>query len=179
MSGGHLAPLAMWAGTPLVASSYAHNIWRYEQIIPKSYMERREAGWREFFDHMNAKVVLAHEPFWKKYFSEHPDQYREIGRDEGFIAYDRVTYSPSYFLEGTGEVVLQEWHALTVKPASERIVLKFKYYPFLSSTSCELRPYPVAPELTFIELSKCIPGKDVHLESISPFRRLLTPELPR
>jgi hypothetical protein len=74
LSNGHLAPLPLWSNTPLIASSYAHNIWRYEQPIPASFLEQGDPGIARFFDLMNVTVVMAHEPQWRRYFSERPER---------------------------------------------------------------------------------------------------------
>lgn len=38
LSEGHLRP-SLWSKTPLIASSYAHNIWSYRQIIPEEFLK--------------------------------------------------------------------------------------------------------------------------------------------
>jgi hypothetical protein len=175
MSGGHLAPLALWSETPLVASSYAHNIWKYEQPIPKSYISRKEQGIREFFDHMNATLVLAHEPEYRRELASRPDLYTELWRGGRFVLFERLGYTPSYAFEGEISSLTQNHNSVTLVPESTRAVLKFRYFPFLATDvpGCSIRPYPVAPELEFIELSDCPLGKEVTIRSISPRERLL------
>jgi hypothetical protein len=173
LSGGHLAPLALWSQTPIVASSYAHNIWHYEQPIPKSFMDRDEAGITEFFDLMNASIVLAHEPYWKKFFQRFPEAYREIWRGEGFIAFKRSLFVPSWTTVGTATLHQQTSHSLTVVPATPSVVLKIKFFPFLQSSSCTIRKESISPELDLVALDGCATGVPVTIDSISPLQRLL------
>jgi hypothetical protein len=174
LSNGHLAPLPLWSSTPLVASSYAHNIWRYEQPIPASFMEQGDPGIERFFDLMNVTVVMAHEPQWRKYFSERPERYALKEHHKDFMIFERLGYTPSYVLEGEARDLTQSSNSVTLTPLSERVVLKFKYFPFLTSSGCKVSPFQVAPELTLVELSECRIGEPVRIESISPLRRLFS-----
>jgi hypothetical protein len=175
LSGGHLAPLALWSETPLVASSYAHNIWKYEQPIPKSYLSRQEEGIREFFDHMNATLVLAHEPENRKYLTSHPELYAERWRGGRFTLFERLGYDSSYVLEGQVSALSQNDNSVTLVPESDRVILKFRYFPFLTTAeqSCSILPHRVAPEIEFIELNNCPPGKQVTIQSVGSLDRLL------
>lgn len=174
LSGGHLAPLPLWSSTPLIASSYAHNIWRYEQPIPKSFMEQGDVGIKRFFDLMNVTLVLAHEPHWRHYFMDRPNEYREVARQEGFILFSRLNVNPSYVLEGSASSVQQDDNSVQLTPSTERVLLSFKYYPFLRSSQCSLRPFSVAPDLSIVELSACEPGIPVTIESVRPLERLMS-----
>jgi hypothetical protein len=175
MSSGHLAPLALWSETPLVASSYAHNIWKYEQPIPKSYMSRKEEGIREFFDHMNATLILAHEPEYRQNLAARPDLYTELWEGGRFALFQRLGYTPSYVLEGQASSLTQTHNSVRLVPESTRVILKFRYFPFLTTDvpGCSIRAYPVAPELEFIELRDCPHGREVTIKSITPRERLL------
>lgn len=175
MSGGHLAPLTLWSETPLVASSYAHNIWKYEQPIPKSYMSRNEQGIREFFDHMNATLILAHEPEHRRELASRPDLYAELWRGGRFVLFERLGYTSSYVLDGEASSLTQNHNSVTLIPQSPRVILKFRHFPFLTTNvpGCSIRPYPVAPELDFIELRDCPLGKEVTIQSVGPKERLL------
>lgn len=174
LSGGHLAPLPFWSKTPLIASSYAHNIWRYEQPIPKSFLEREDEGIRQFFDLMNVTMVTAHEPKWRKYFTERGSEYKEIGRHEGFILYSRLNAKPSYVIQGAATNLEQTTNSVRLVPQTERLVLSFKHYPFVRSSQCVVTPFIASPELTLMELSGCRVGEPVILESINPLERLLS-----
>lgn len=173
LSGGHLAPLPFWSKTPLIATSYAHNIWHYEQPIPASFLKEGDAGVKRFFDLMNVTLVTAHEPHWRAYFSERPVEYQEIAHHEKFIVYQRLGVSPSYALEGGAENLTQDSNSIEFTPGTERVVLKFKYQTFLTASQCAIKPFPVAPELSFIELSGCHIGERVSVHSVSPWERLV------
>jgi hypothetical protein len=173
LSEGHLAPLPLWSKTPLIASSYAHNIWKYQQPIPESFLQQREEGIPRFFDLMNVTLVMAHEADWRTYFLERPHLYAEKERHQDFIIFERKGYTPSYVLEGAAQDISQNSNSVTFTPLSDRVVLKFKYFPFLESSGCMVTPYDVAPDLSLVELSGCPIGKQVILKSVSPARRLV------
>jgi hypothetical protein len=173
LSGGHLAPLPMWSKTPLIASSYAHNIWKYEQPIPESFLRQRDEGIPRFLDLMNVTVVMAHEPDWRTYLLERPHLFEEKERHKDFIIFERKGYTPSYVLEGSVAELSQNSNSATFTPMSNRVVLKFKYFPFLESSGCTIAPYSVAPDLSLVELSGCPIGQSVTLKSVTPYRRLL------
>jgi hypothetical protein len=174
LSGGHLAPLPLWSETPMVASSYAHNIWRYQQPIPESYITRGDVGIREYLDTMNISVVTAHEPHWKKYFSSRPLEFEPAGTIAGFRLFRRVGFVPSYILDGGAENVSHSTSSVTLTPQTPRVVLKFNHFPFLKSTHCSLRPFAVSAEISFVELSDCPLGQEVTIQSVSPLERLLS-----
>lgn len=172
LSNGHLAPLPLWSQTPLIATSYAHNIWRYEQPIPGSFLEQKDPGITKFFDLMNVTVVMAHEPHWRRYFTERPQQYSLKEHQKDFMVFERIGYTPSYVLEGEAKDISQNSNSVTLTPLTDRVVVKFKYFPFLSATGCKVAPYPIVPELSLVELSGCRVGESIRLESVSPLTRL-------
>jgi hypothetical protein len=172
LSGGHLAPLAFWSKTPLIATSYAHNIWHYEQPIPKSYLDAGDDGIRRFFDTMNVTVVTAHEAQWRKYFQDRPQEYAEIARLKNFLVFRRLNVTSSFVLEGSAIDLTQDSHSVHLTPTTDHVVLKFKYFPFLTSSQCVLTPKEVSPELSLVELSDCTPGKPLSVQSVSPIERL-------
>lgn len=174
LSNGHLAPLPFWSNTPLIASSYAHNIWRYEQPIPASFMEQGDVGIARYFDLMNVTLVMAHEPQWRTYFLDRPQQYTIKEHHTDFMIFERLGYTPSYVVEGSARDLSQNSHSVTVTPLTERLVLKFRYFPFLTATNCKVSSFQAAPELSLVEISECRLGEPVRIESISPLRRLLS-----
>ena len=174
LSNGHLAPLPLWSNTPLIASSYAHNIWRYEQPIPASFLEQGDPGIARFFDLMNVTVVMAHEPQWRRYFSERPQQYILKEHRKDFMIFERLGYTSSYVLEGEVRELSQNSNSVTLTPLTDRVVIKFKYAPFVMASGCTVSPFQVAPDLTLLELSRCPIGAPVRLQSISPLKRLLS-----
>jgi len=173
LSDGHLAPLPLWSTTPLIASSYAHNIWKYQQPIPESFLQQREEGIPRFFDLMNVTVVMAHEPDWRTYFLERPHLYAERERHKDFIIFERTGYKPTYVLEGSAQDLSQDSNSVTLTPLSERVVLKLKHFPFIESSRCTVTPYNVTPDLSLVELSGCPIGEPVTLKSVTPARRLV------
>lgn len=178
LSNGHLAPLALWSQTPLIASSYAHNIWKYEQPIPESFLDRKDDGIRDYLNAMNVTTILAHEPVWRKYFRSRPAEYAEVGRVDSFIFFKRLSAVPSYTLEGSISNLSQRSNTIAFTAESSEITLKFNYFPFLRSSKCSLAPRPISPEITFIKLTNCPVGEEVTIESVSPIERLLLRSAP-
>jgi hypothetical protein len=172
LSEGHLGPIAALADAPLVASSYAHNIWQYQQVVPASFMKRGPVGIEEYLDLMNATLVFAHEPFWREYFSQRPERYESIWRGGRFSAYRRSASAPSYFLQGSGEIIRQAWDGVVLRLTSPSAVLKFSYFPFLRAGKCSIAPEKVAPELTFIRLENCPVGEPIVIDSVPLMARL-------
>ncbi len=170
---GHLAPLSELSNTPLIASSPFHNKWRYEQVFPKSFIERGDSGIREYLDLMNVSAVFAHEREWREYFTERPGEYMRVWSGAGFVLFERIGFQSNYLLEGMGEVVAQTSNSLRVRADSSELTLKFTYFPFLASSDCHMSPQSVAPEVTFIHLSDCVPGTEVTIQSVAPWERVL------
>jgi hypothetical protein len=177
LSGGHLGPLPLWANAPMIASSYAHNIWRYEQPFPQTALNRGDTGIREFLDLSNATLVVAHEPTWVEYFQKRPDEYTQVWRGERFFLFQRTKYTPSYTLSGSLESFSYSSNSVSFTPTSETLTLKFKFFPFLTSTACSLRPFSTDLGFDLVQLEGCTPGKPVTISSVSPITRLITPGL--
>lgn len=167
---GHLAPLVLRTNHPLMASSFVHNLWHYTQIFPYEYIERQEAGIEEYLDLYNVTAVFAHEPEWRRYFSERSDSYQEVWRGEKFILYRRKS-TPTYLLHGEGEVKQSE-NKVIVVPKSDRVVLKFNYLPFLRASGCRIAPHTLSESVTFIELTHCPINTSVEIEADIPWKRI-------
>jgi len=172
-SGGHLGPLPMWSGVPMVASSYAHNIWRYEQPIPKPLLDQGDAGIREYLNLQNATVVVAHEPSWLEYFKSRPSEYQKIAQDGEFLVFSRRGYTSSYALSGEIKDLTTTSSSISFTANTGDVVLKFKYFPFLQSSACSIEPYPVGGGLVFIRLTNCPVNQVITIKSVSPLHRLL------
>ncbi len=172
---GHIAPLTLMSGKELVASAPFHTLWRYTQVIPKSFMERGDAGIEDFFILMNATSVVAHEREWRDYFSARPEQYRLAWREDRFSLFERVLAVDQPFASGSGTLVERRTAGLEVRVASESAVLKYNYFPFLEAQGCEIFPAQVAPELQFIGLRNCPKDTDILIEAGSPLKRLGAP----
>lgn len=173
LSGGHLAPLAHMVKRPLIASSPVHNKWWYTDVVPEEFRKRGDEGITRYFDLMNVTAVIAHEPLWRKYLEDHPGAYALRWKGRKFRLYERLHPSGGYFLEGAGEIRAQTTGGVTVVPASESVVLKFNYLPFLEADGCaKLEPFTEGESVSLIKLSGCTPGRAVTIRSVSPWRRL-------
>jgi hypothetical protein len=175
LSGGHVSPLPFWAQTPMIASSYAHNIWKYEQPIPPTYLERGDAGIQEYLDLMNASLVLAHEPAWIEYFRARPNDYLKIKEHGDFWIFKRQGFTPSYTVAGDLSDFMSTTNSISFVPRSDSLTLKFKYLPLITATGCTITPFAAASDLTLISLSGCPVGQRVELRSMSPLQRLRAP----
>jgi hypothetical protein len=172
LSGGHLAPLAIWTNIPMYATSYAHNIWWYTQPIPQNQLQRGDQGVRDFLDGINATLVLAHEPAWIEYLKKRPAEYKQIWRGESFFAFKRISYTSNYALSGSLSDMEFSTNSATFTPLSEAVTVKLKYLPFLEASGCKVAPAPSNLGFDLISLSECIPGASVTLTSASPLKRL-------
>jgi hypothetical protein len=157
----------------MIASSYAHNIWRYEQPFPQSALDRGDSGISEYLDLMNASLVIAHEPSWIERFRSQPERYTSIWRGETFHLFQRKGYSPNYALSGEIANFSFDTNSITLTPLTDRVTLKFKYYPFLSTSACQIKPFKTELGLDLIELSDCKAGQPITIKSVSPLTRLL------
>lgn len=169
---GHLAPLAYYTGRPLVASSPVHDTWWYTDIIPNAFRKRDEAGIEEYFDIMNATAVVAHERWWREYFQSHPERYTEVWGPGRFVMFRRSMAVPSYFYEGSGELLTQAPNEIRLRTDTPNVVLKFSYYSFLESSSCRIAPRQLYQSIRLIELSDCAPGSEVLIRGKTGFERL-------
>lgn len=152
---GHLAPLAIWTERPLVASSFVHNIWNYQQPIPKNYLARGDAGIEEYFDLYNVDYVFAHEPDWRHRFLGQPDNYQLIGEASHLLLFRRKKVSAGYILEGQANQLQQTLNGITLTPQSKDLVIRFNYLPSLRSSACNLKPREISEGIRFIELTDC------------------------
>lgn len=169
---GHVAPLPLLTGVPLIASSPFHDQWRYKDIFPRHIQAEGDAGIERFLNLMNATIVLAHEERWQQYYLERPDRYQLVLEDRRFHVFRRVGYESNYFLEGTGSVLSQDTRSLKVSLSSTTAVLKFQYFEFLKSSDCELSPEEALPGVRFIRLSNCNANAPITIEARGPIERL-------
>lgn len=170
-SGGHVAPLPLLSGIPIVASSPVHNLWRYQQVFPEEFLEREEAGIEEYLDLMNVTVIFAHERSWKKFFRSRPHLYTPIKKIEKFQSFQRRAFSPSYFLTGTGSIHSQSSSEVVFSLQSPNATLKFNYLPFMRVDTCDVTPVRVSESITFTQLSGCAVGQPLTLHSVTPLER--------
>ncbi len=172
LDNGHLAPLVTLGHTPLVASSPFHKYWRYHEIIPSEFLEQKDSGIVQFFDLMNAETLLAHEKGWREYLQSRPDEYLKVQQVGRFQIFKRLKYKPTYFQEGSGQVLEQNSNSLTLRLDSPTAVVKFTYFPFLTSDHCRLSPVAIGAELELIRIEDCSPGTVLKIYSKAPYERI-------
>jgi hypothetical protein len=170
---GHLAPLTLMTGHPLMASSHVHNLWRYRQIFPKSYISRGDAGIEDYMDTYNVTSVVAHEKQWRDYFKQHSGQYSQVYHDGRFLMFSRHKDAGGYFLTGRGSILEQSSNHVTLHVDSTDAVVKFNYFPFLKSSGCKIEPFEAAEEVTLIKLTACQPGSTVTISAGSAWSRVV------
>ncbi|MCI5065954.1 hypothetical protein MRY87_09545 [bacterium] len=178
-SGGHLAPLPLMTGKPILASSPVHNLWSYQQIFPKSFLERESEGIQEYLDLMNVSLVFAHEPKWRAFFERQPLLYHQVGRIGKFSFFTRSSSPESYFLEGSGEILSQSSGSVRFRLTEPDGVLRFQSFPFLTVTQeggtapagCHLSSRQIDADLRFVALHGCPTEVPLELRAVSPVVR--------
>ncbi len=175
LDNGHVAPLTILTRHPMVASSPVHNLWSYQQVIPRDFLARGETGIEDYLTKMNVSLVFAHDPKWRQWFSSRPERYTQVLSGPPFAAFRRIQVRASYFIEGDGTIVSQDTDGFTFKPTTADGVVSFRWFPFLRPDGgCDLAPHPVGQDLTFIRFSRCTPGQSITVRAGSPLDRLLT-----
>lgn len=172
VNGSHIAPLALTTDQSLIASSPFHNIWWYTDSVPMNVSRNGEDYIINYLRKLNVQIVVAHDPKWKKYLRRSKG-FEQITTHDQFAYFKIRNNTLDYFLRGSGTLEDNRRDEIVIKPATESLVIKFNWYPFLKSSSCEITPYDAGDNLTFIELTKCIPGSTVTVKAISPLERLL------
>lgn len=171
LSGGHLAPLPLLAGVPMVTTAPTHTRWWYDELIPKSFIDRNEDGIEQYFSLMNATLIVAHEQHWIGYLRIHPERYKLVNQIGRFQVFSRLTDS-NYFLHGSGTISEQSDHNLVLVPNQDEVVVKFTYHESLVSDNCTILPFTAGEDLTFIRLTNCIPGSAATIRMAGPLSRL-------
>lgn len=171
--GGHLAPLAVWTQRPLLAYSYAHNMWRRENMIDQKFLDKGPEGIEEFFDLFAVQTVIAHEKPWIDHLKNHPHLYQFLSSHGIFKLFARSNFKLSYFIEGSGTILEQTDRSVRFVTDTPNSVIKFRYFPFLQAGLCRIEPYPISQQHAFIRLSDCPVQKEIVLQSISPLQRFL------
>lgn len=174
LGSGHLLPLTMFSGKPLIASSPFHNVWWYTDVIPPSYGRRKAEGIEEFLDLYNVTAVISRERKWRAYFDRDPAKYMPVFRKNGFSLYRRQ-YESSYFVKGSGSVLEQGTDYVKVRVDSPSAVIKFNYFPFLQTDRCSILSEDISDSIHFIRLENCEPGSTVTIKAGSAFSRLPVP----
>lgn len=171
-SAGHLAPLALWTGSPLIASSHVHDLWRYRDVIPGEFLARGDSGILDFLNLNNVSLVIAHDPAWREYFVARPAYFERVDQVGRFSFFTRKQYSPTYLLEGEGRVVSQGIDHIEIIPQTPALTIKFRYFPFLVSSTCTIVPKQVSQTIALIGLTGCKPGEAITIRSLSPLSRV-------
>ena len=172
LSHGHLAPLPLLSSVPFIANSFVHDKWERGDVIPAYFRARGDLGVEEYLKLLNVSLILAHDQRWQRWFEDRPTKFRLLGQFGKFKLFRNQTFVNNYFALGRGELVDQTDNALRVRVDSSGAVLKFRYFQFLHSSACALRPFEAAPGYSLIELVDCAPGQEVTIASGSPWRRL-------
>lgn len=175
LSGGHLAPLVFLTGKPLIASSPVHDLWRYTQVFPGPYLERKDEGIDEYLNMYNVTAVMAHERQWREYFQQRPNDFKEVWHEGRFTLFERVGAVASYFLDGTGQIFDQTSSSITVTLKSNAAILKFNYFPFLIASGCSISGEPKSGGINLIKLTDCLPDAPITIKAMSPLQRLMAP----
>ncbi len=172
LSQGHLAPLGIFTGKQLVASSPYHNLWWYTDQVPNYYHKIGPDGIEQYFDLMNASLIITHERDWLKYLDRRKGKYRRIWQGGKFTMYQRLGFLSNYLLEGQGSLISQDTNSVKFKIESASAVLKFTWFPFLRSSSCEIAPKELPGDIKFIELKNCPLGAEVTIDSVPVWKRV-------
>lgn len=172
IDGGHIAPLTEFTEVPIIASSPVHNLWWYKQIFPPEFISRRDEGKEEYMDLYNVSVVFAHEPKWREYFKQRSDKYKFIKQINSFSVFERLNYTPNYFLKGKGKILEQTNHSVKLQMHSDNAVIKFNYFPFLESDFCTLSEEKISDSVSFVKISECKKGTTLSIKSKPAWKRI-------
>ena len=171
--GGHIAPLESLTQTPLIASSYQHDKWRYTDVIPADFLARKTKGIDQYLDLMNVSLVIAHSSDWKKWYRARKKKFQEVAIVGRWVLFTRRDYLPSYLASGDGDVQFVNGNTLLVTPKSQELVLKFQYLPLLTTSGCLLSPEKVGVTLSLISLKNCPLGAPVEVKMRGPVKRIV------
>ncbi len=173
LSQGHVAPLPVWTGVPMIAASYQHNMWHYTDVIPRSFRDRKKNGILEYLESYNVSLIVAHENKWKHWYRAQKKLFIEVGKAGPFVVFARRQFVADYFLQGSGTLVSERESKISLIPAQADVIIKFTYLPFLESSSCRILPAQIAEGVQFIELRDCVPGEQVHVRARPFWKRLV------
>ncbi len=168
---GHLAPLAYFTRKNFVASSPVHNTWWYTDVIPDYYKENNSV--EEYFNIVNASIVIAHEEFWRGFFNSQPEKYRYIDEYGKFKLYKRINYQSNYFYQGEGSLEQENNNSLVVKLKTSDAVIKFNHYDFLTASACEMSPFQLDSGIALISLKNCPLQTEIKIKAVSAIQRII------
>ncbi len=175
INGGHLAPISEYTQTPIIAKSFTHDTWNYQQVFPVEILQDHARLIPEYLDLNNVVAVFAHEPFWIKFFQEHSDLFSLKTKVGHFYLFDYHSKNkPSYFLNGNGVILEQNNHNLKFMLDNPEAIIKFRYFPFLETNStCQMKAKKMFDELELIELTGCPVNQEIILKAKPLWKRIL------
>lgn len=171
-SHGHLAPLPLLTGKPIVASSPFHDQWTYKELFPKKVVDEGDSAIEALLDSYNATVVVAHEERWVEYFRSRRAKYQVLGEPLPFTVFKRLQYVPTYFSKGSGQILQQTYSAVIVQLETTDADLKFSYFPFLRSSHCSIEGVENETSKPFIRLRNCPLNTPIRIESCGTWCRI-------
>jgi hypothetical protein len=174
LSRAHIAPLIFLSDAPLVASYPFHQVWWYTEQVPKYYLDRGIEGVEQYFDTMNADLLVVREPYWIQFLNDNPDYYLFRRMHNNFLIYERRKAVTTYTLEGQADILEQTSNSVRVSMKSPTAVIKFNYFPFLEAKGCTLSNKPLPGDIHLIEIKNCQPGQsEVLIKAVPAYRRVL------
>lgn len=173
LSRAHIAPLVFLSGKPIVASFPFHQVWWYSEQIPQFYIDLGLQGIEEYFDLMNADILVVREPKWIQFMNDNPDHYLFRQIENNFLIYERKKAVLNYFAEGEGEVLSQDSNKVSIKLKSQEAVIKFNYFNFLEAEGCTVSPVHYPGEIVFTRIKNCRePDKEIIIKAASAPKRV-------
>jgi hypothetical protein len=160
----------------MVASSQAHTLWWYKDVVPSEFLKRGDEGKEAYFDLYNVSDIFAHEKNWKRYFRRRADKYEQVWSGHGFDLFRRKNIAPTYFIEGAGEILEQPSDGIVLRLDTPQALIKFRYTPALEAPGCTIQGRPVYKGVAFIELTNCQPGREIYIRERAPWKQLFLPD---
>jgi hypothetical protein len=171
VDGSHIAPLSLKTGQQLIASSPYHNIWYYTDAVPPQISRLGDLQVEKYLNKLNVHTVITNEKKWQRFLAR-SDRFERINQHDHFEYFRLKNFQSSYFLSGAGLIDETARNHIRLTPQTKDIILKYNWYPFLTSNNCEISPYDAGDNLNFIKLSDCKISQETIIKSVSPFKRL-------
>ncbi len=149
---GHIAPLPILTKKQIIASTPFHNVWKYTQVFPKEFMKYDKI--KDYLSLMNVELVIAHEKFWRDYFLKDQD-FIEIFKYDNYKIFKYKKFIDSYVITGKVKNLKVSENKISFTPLTNSVVLKFNFFPFLTTNNCKITKEQVSDSLNFIKLSNC------------------------
>jgi hypothetical protein len=169
---GHIAPLALLSGKPLVASTPVHNVWWHTDLIPYHVLAGGTNEIEKYLDIYNATAIINHDMKWDRYLTRHRHKYKPVWQDGNFKMFQRLYGDTGYFYEGSGTVLAQTTNSVLLNLDTSEAVIKFKYFDFLKVDSCKVYPVQYDESFTMVGLKGCNINKTLKLVARTGFSRV-------